>query len=308
MDATLVPERTSRFKRRAALRRQRGLIGWRGNNRQGLAGMRIECPECGTAYEIPDRAVRDPGRDVQCSSCGTAWFLLRSPSAQSKAPTAKATVKPDRSAMAQPLPDPPQEQAPQAQASDDLPRRKIDPAVLDILREEADVEVRARQAKRTPPGDEAQTSSHPQDTGARGRLARLAAAERLNPSSDAPTPSGDDGLVEDPRASQRDPQPPFLDALPRPEWHPSKPGRDLPVVTHPAELALVAEKRRQRGFRLGFVGTAGLCCAALALYLLAADLNGQARFPFAADILAQGDRVQTFLVDFMRSVLPDTEA
>lgn len=275
--------------------------------------MRIECPECGTAYEIPDRAVRHPGRDVQCSSCGTAWFLLHSQSKPSTAPAAAAPdpippAAPERPAAVHSPAEPPEDQTPQAPAPDDLPRRKIDPAVLDILRQEADVEVRARQAHRTPPDDTVPPHQQQADTGPRGRLARLAAAERLNGAADASGPTGDEGLVEDPRAAQRDPQPPILDALPRPDWQPIKTGRDLPVVMHPAELALVAEKRRQRGFRFGFFSTAGLCCAALALYLFAADLSGQSRLPFADDIQAQGDRVQTLLVDFMRKVLPGSEA
>ncbi|MCA8882400.1 MAG: hypothetical protein KDA50_01375, partial [Rhodobacteraceae bacterium] len=182
-------------------------------------------------------------------------------------------------------------------------KRELDPAVAAILREEAahEAEVRAREA--APPEDTARAPQTPPTSGARERLARLQAAEKaaagpkLTPDTEA--------LVEDPGASLRDPQPPVLTELPPP----APPGtgrrdrgrRDLPVPLSKTEI-IEAEKRRRRvGFRLGFGLTAGLCCAALALYLLAPHLAAALPqgTPLADLVVEHGNRVQAQLVEVL---------
>ncbi|PWR03909.1 hypothetical protein DKT77_04140 [Meridianimarinicoccus roseus] len=298
--------------------------------------MRIECPGCGARYDIPERAVPDPGRDVQCSSCGTAWFLLRAahgPAALAPRPAATpAQDPPDGSATetakaASPSPRPADTgpvarvTAPETDATDqDIqpepgpdspPRRKVDPSVLAILREEAEAEVKARKAARAAPIPASGAMPPPgadRGDGARGRLARLAEAERsaARPGTGS-APDNDEGLVEDPHAATRDPRPPLMAALPNAaaEQGATSEARHLPVRTPPAPPAVVAERRRRVGFRLGFAGTAGLSCAALALYLLVASMPETSTLPLAAQIQSQGDRFQAALVDLLRRAMPD---
>lgn len=42
--------------------------------------MRIACPSCATAYEVPDDRLR-PHRMVRCARCGGEWMPVREPAA-----------------------------------------------------------------------------------------------------------------------------------------------------------------------------------------------------------------------------------
>ena len=35
--------------------------------------MRLTCPACGAAYDVPDDAIPTAGREVECSDCGAVW-------------------------------------------------------------------------------------------------------------------------------------------------------------------------------------------------------------------------------------------
>mgnify|MGYP001236180449 CR=1 FL=1 len=74
--------------------------------------MRLGCPKCGALYEVDAAAIPETGREVQCSACDHRWFF--------RATAAKAA----------------EPEAPRA--------RGTDPAVLQILREEAARELAAR--------------------------------------------------------------------------------------------------------------------------------------------------------------------
>lgn len=37
--------------------------------------MRLNCPNCGTGYDVPDGMVPAAGRHVQCTDCHTRWFV-----------------------------------------------------------------------------------------------------------------------------------------------------------------------------------------------------------------------------------------
>ena len=102
--------------------------------------MRLICPNCGAQYEVADDVIPEDGRDVQCSNCGHTWFehygasdiedeFFDTPVA------APAPSAPDTAAFADPDP------APQPAASK---RQELDPAITDILREEAAREADAR--------------------------------------------------------------------------------------------------------------------------------------------------------------------
>lgn len=140
--------------------------------------MRIICPNCGAQYEVPTDVIPEVGRDVQCSNCGTTWFQ-RHPSqdrdlaeelGENPVRDDWSNPAPEQSAALSPAqaPDPTPESENHAASNADLPpldenydedydaapsvkpaaalRRQLDPAVADLLREEAEREARARAA------------------------------------------------------------------------------------------------------------------------------------------------------------------
>ncbi|MGI3183906.1 zinc-ribbon domain-containing protein [Nioella aestuarii] len=82
--------------------------------------MRLTCPNCSARYEVDDSLVPPEGRDVQCSNCATTWFQ----------PGHRARV----------------EEPEGAQTASAAPRRDLDPALRDILREEREREEQLRRA------------------------------------------------------------------------------------------------------------------------------------------------------------------
>lgn len=109
--------------------------------------MRLICPNCDAQYEVPDDIMPVAGRDVQCSNCGQTWFQHHpdhTPSEQSELIDAPA---PDEETAPPPPPPPPPAAAPE--------RKQLDPAVADILRQEAEAEQAARRSAQ-PQGLESQ--------------------------------------------------------------------------------------------------------------------------------------------------------
>ncbi|ATG34443.1 zinc-ribbon domain protein [Phaeobacter piscinae] len=147
--------------------------------------MRLTCPNCAAQYEVPDDVIPDDGRDVQCSNCGQTWFqagrALDADDAES-APAAGpdlADLPPDADTPASHISDqdpltkdadddiaaetdlPPAEPssedhpAEEDTAEDRAPdvaatARGLDPAISDILREEAEREANLRAAENSP--------------------------------------------------------------------------------------------------------------------------------------------------------------
>ncbi|MEM1233663.1 MAG: zinc-ribbon domain-containing protein [Pseudomonadota bacterium] len=125
--------------------------------------MRLVCPNCDATYEVPDSVIPPEGRDVQCSNCGTAWFFNPSqpvpadpvvsdpePAETEREDIAAAEVPPPADDV--PVPEPevtpdPQPDVEVAETPPPLPprpRRPLDESVVDVLREEAAFEARAR--------------------------------------------------------------------------------------------------------------------------------------------------------------------
>ncbi|MEO0864988.1 MAG: zinc-ribbon domain-containing protein [Pseudomonadota bacterium] len=99
--------------------------------------MRLICPNCDAQYEVVDDVIPPEGRDVQCSNCGQTWF-------QHHPDHAPEAADPDEGpgdiAATEDAPGPEEERV----DTDAPKRRELDPAVKDILREEADLENQAR--------------------------------------------------------------------------------------------------------------------------------------------------------------------
>lgn len=100
--------------------------------------MRITCPNCLAQYDIDDTLLPKDGREVQCSACDHIWFQTPG---RPKAGSARATEPaPEPAGQADSAPAPaPATSPPEAEGvpPQDKPARKLDPAVADVLREEA---------------------------------------------------------------------------------------------------------------------------------------------------------------------------
>lgn len=116
--------------------------------------MRLKCPSCGAQYEVPDDVIPEGGRDVQCSNCGKTWFQGQDTENTPEAIAAAAAAP--KEAVWHPEVDSgpargPSVNQPPAPGASDRPtppkRRELDPAVADILREEAEHEARARETQ-----------------------------------------------------------------------------------------------------------------------------------------------------------------
>ncbi|MDA0923099.1 MAG: zinc-ribbon domain-containing protein [Proteobacteria bacterium] len=121
--------------------------------------MRLTCPNCGARYEVADSMIPPEGRDVQCSNCTTTWFQLgrrsdaqpRDEDAPPAPPPSPAQDVTDEPEVVE-LPDTPEVENPTAAPKPPDPqtaptRQEIDPAIREILREEAAREARLRQAE-----------------------------------------------------------------------------------------------------------------------------------------------------------------
>ncbi len=164
--------------------------------------MRLTCPNCDAQYEVPDGAIPPEGRDVQCSNCSNTWYQHHPDH-----PEAATDVESDDDGAGP--------EAPIAPA-----RRRLDPEVADILRQEAEHETRLRaseaetglesqpdlgldngpdvaappQGREQPPSDAGKKKSEPQHNllpDLEEISSTLRVSEQKNPGSDAadsPTP------------------------------------------------------------------------------------------------------------------------
>ena len=98
--------------------------------------MLIKCPNCDAQYEVPNDIIPAAGRDVQCSSCSKTWFVTGQ--------SGKKIVKDKASNYKN------QEKGelPKFETTEsfltDKANNDVDANALEILREEADREIRAR--------------------------------------------------------------------------------------------------------------------------------------------------------------------
>ncbi|MEM9636593.1 MAG: zinc-ribbon domain-containing protein [Pseudomonadota bacterium] len=138
--------------------------------------MRLICPNCDAQYEVPDDVMPPEGRDVQCSNCGQTWFQAHPDTEQEEQDALSRVAQEDEEVVfpsddAAPQTTDPEPEAETAESENDnieeqpeqaqepevaeepefdeipaAPRRKpLDPAVADVLREEAELEKKARQ-------------------------------------------------------------------------------------------------------------------------------------------------------------------
>ncbi|MEM8592064.1 MAG: zinc-ribbon domain-containing protein [Pseudomonadota bacterium] len=116
--------------------------------------MRLECPNCDATYEVPDSVIPPEGREVQCSNCGSAWFFdPNAPEPEIAAPEPAPAAPPAPETAYSPEPDTMFEEEPEEEIQVAAPepeeaaiprRRQLESAVVDVLRQEAEYEARAR--------------------------------------------------------------------------------------------------------------------------------------------------------------------
>ena len=128
--------------------------------------MRLICPNCDAQYEVPVDVVPTEGRDVQCSNCGQTWFQNHPDHEPDAADVVQAAAVDDTEERVTAPPEP--------------QRREIDPAVADILRQEAEHETQLREQEggglESQPDlglDDAQDESARRAREARDRMARM---------------------------------------------------------------------------------------------------------------------------------------
>lgn len=104
--------------------------------------MRLICPNCDAQYEVVDDVIPKDGRDVQCSNCGQTWFQHHPDHMPEEPP---AEEMPEDVALPDDTPAPDEERS---ETAPEPQRRALDASVTDILRQEAELESKAREQAR----------------------------------------------------------------------------------------------------------------------------------------------------------------
>ena len=97
--------------------------------------MLLVCPKCKANYEVPRHAVPIGGREVKCADCGHSWFQTR-------------TKKSNDDKLIEPQTEIKKGDTVEEVASAETNQKKIDPAVIKILKDEAKREIEARDRER----------------------------------------------------------------------------------------------------------------------------------------------------------------
>lgn len=251
--------------------------------------MRLICPSCGAQYEVDESVIPDAGRDVQCSNCGNAWFqmsaaqiraqeeaaLAADPApegteewvdadagapqevAAAAAPVeeAVAEIAEAVSAPAEPAPEP----DPVPAAAEPEPKRKtLDDAVLNVLREEAAREHRAREAEGGP------VAAEPEVAAVAVAVAAVAAPREDDGDISREDDNDDDAVIS--RASRRELLP-DIEEINSTLRATSDRGGEAAAMDAPETL-----RRRRSGFRLGFSTAIVIAAVLLLLYVLAPEI------------------------------------
>lgn len=250
--------------------------------------MRLICPNCDAQYEVPDEVMPETGRDVQCSNCGQTWFQHH-PDHMPAENEARNTPAPDEEVA----PAPPPERA----------RKQLDPAVADILRQEAEAEQEARRTAQqggleSQPdlGLDLEERAPEEDAQRRAREARERMARMRGDKTNAPAAEPQDGVASP--APHTAAQNSRRNLLPDIEEINSTlragSGRSGSAADYEADIEAPTHQRKKRGFRTGFM-TVLLIVAILVMFYIAAPR-------IAAQVPALEGPIQSYinLVDQMR--------
>ncbi|MEM9523218.1 MAG: zinc-ribbon domain-containing protein [Pseudomonadota bacterium] len=239
--------------------------------------MRLICPNCDAQYEVGEGIIPDEGRDVQCSNCGHTWFHL--PSGRDPIATGAAAVRPRtaKRVSAHPAPEPIEDEeefeaALQAALSDgdssDAPgpktaseRKRLDPDIANILREEAAREAEARRSK-PQPGVESQPDLGLEETG--GRSGRAAVLQRSDEGVE--TFAADAETATSGKRRELLPDIEEINSTLRPTVERAY------ESSGPTAVEMTGHRSRRAGFRLGFSFAVVCALGAAGIYVFAPKL------------------------------------
>ena len=246
--------------------------------------MRLICPNCGAQYEVPDDVIPESGRDVQCSNCGDTWFQHHPNHAPAEAeaetesetsedgwdnPAETQAVEPETESADQSEPDTPAQEDQPVEAELSPSRQELDPAIANILRQEAEFEEKER-AKESRGGIETQPDLglNVDDSDERSRQAQTRMARLRGESED------DDAQNESVSADDIDPSSrrnllPDIDDIN--SSLDSDDTRQVPAML-PDDTAMPA-RRKKGGFRRGFITGVLIVAIVSTLYLLAPAIS-----------------------------------
>lgn len=224
--------------------------------------MRLICPNCGAQYEVPDEVIPAAGRDVQCSNCGDTWFQHHPDHAPASvdddADTYEAPATSDETPAAETV-----EGEDAVEDAEQSGPRRLDPAVADVLREEAEREQQARAAD-SDSGLETQPDLGLEDNDERTRQARARMARlRGQPEEDGAEKQPQEEI--DP-GSRRNLLPDIEEINSSLE---SNSGRRDPGLTSAQANAASTEAETGSGFRQGFLLAIVIALVLLLLYRFA---------------------------------------
>ena len=271
--------------------------------------MKLTCPNCAAEYEVPDEVIPVTGRDVQCSACGDTWFQVHpnhpeyKPSFDPEAP--EADVEEDTLDNAweetpEPVSEPEPEHEPEYEDAADPEyetdaaaepydedetaspaplRRDLPEDVTSVLKEEAELETRARESER-PGGLETQpdlSNGETQELERRSREAKARMARLRGFDDPVEEPVSD--LVQHPDPEAAEPQEPEIDLGTRANLLPQVDDVDHQIEAQSegaAEAAaardgsrVATQKEAKGGFGRGLRLSVILAVVAAGLYLLA---------------------------------------
>lgn len=172
--------------------------------------MRLICPNCDAQYEVDDSVIPENGRDVQCSNCGHTWFqdaankefedspeLILGPETTETAPQAEdAPIISEPEVEISGEPDPveapaeerfeaPEEPEPEDSAAEkpapaaEPVRSTVDESIINVLREEAELEQQARSQEGRGAAIESQPDLGLEESAAAPRKKRSGLQERM---------------------------------------------------------------------------------------------------------------------------------
>jgi predicted Zn finger-like uncharacterized protein len=261
--------------------------------------MRLTCPNCDAQYEVPDEVIPDTGRDVQCSNCGQTWFQHH-PDHEPDEEEDALVLPPDISAEDEEIspPPPPQPEMPQPQ------RRQLDPAVADILRQEAEAEQAARRTRASETlesqPDLGLDDSGPAEREDDPRRRAREAQQRMARMRGEPAPAGDAAMNAAALGSRRDLLPDIeeINSTLRKDGD-----RTRPATVHGAEAE--PAPRRRGGFRRGFTLMLAIAAVLALLYTYAPQIARAVPQvdPYLSSYVGQVDQARVWLDAQLRDLL-----
>lgn len=222
--------------------------------RRNGGNMRLICPNCDAQYEIDGSVIPDTGRDVQCASCGNTWFQEPEGGFAETQEDRDATFHEEQEQLKSDLDfdanDTLADYGEVGQSSDEPASQELDQSLLDILREEAEIETSARREEGSADLEiQPDLGLEEADTAVQRRTARLRGIEQQ---AQETSNSRGDLLpdIEEINSTLRA-------ASDRSETQEMEPVRG----------------QRKRGFRTGFLLMLSIALIALAVYIFAPQIG-----------------------------------